>query len=147
MITVLIVIAVLVILVAAAFLAFRFKPELMAPLTRRMMKSRRVRENVSGRVSKQIAENPEALDGILDGQMGREETRQFQKMVKGKSEDDIKKMMSTVMDKQQSGEEITIADVQGKTKTPEQLRAKNKKKRADRAKRKQARSQRKRNRR
>jgi hypothetical protein len=136
-------------LLGGMFIVTKTKPELapklFGPLVKLFMRSKRVREASEQMAVKEIAKDPEKLEEMVAQVGGRDAARKMDKMMQGRSEKEREEMLSSLMEKAQSGQPLTQQDLAWSgPKSPDQARAQAKKKAKERAKKKAARRQRKR---
>lgn len=115
--------------------------KLFTPLFKLFGKTKKGKEITEKVAIDHIAAHPEQVSEILEGSIGREQTRIIEKQLSGRTEEERKAVMTNLIDKAGKGEALSPADL-AREKTPEEKRAANKKKAAARAKRKNARKQR-----
>src|SRR3990167_1583461 len=98
----------LILLTVAFWLLNRYQPQLaqtlLTPLGKLLMHSKRGRKLAGEVLSKELAQNPEQLEGLAAQVGGRQAAKQMETLMAGRSEKDRQQMLKTVITKTQSGQ-------------------------------------------
>ena len=144
---ILIFIGVLLLGVGALMLIAKFKPELLGPFFKLLMRSKRFRKATGEKIADMTAANPEMLEEVLSTHLGREERKQVEKVLGNRSDAERAELFTKLTDAAQSGRTLRPEDLARKgPRNSDEARSMNKRKSHTRSKNKAARKQRKRSR-
>jgi len=139
--------ALIAVALAALFIVLRRKPELLEPVVRLVMRSKRARRALERKTAEQLAADPSAIAEQVERIAGRDAARQLEGALGSRSEAERERILKAAISAANEGKQLDPSVLQGQpgsgARTPEQLRARNKAKSRARAKAKQARRQRK----